>query len=75
MKCMKNTKTNEVKRVSDARAKELAPKGWVFVPKSEWKTSEGTSWRKNAEKANPMKDSKKRSREMRDYRPDVSTKR
>ena len=70
MKCMKNTNTNEVKRVSDARAAEIASKGWGFVPKSEWKNSEGTSWRKNSEKVNPMKDSKKRTREMRDYRPE-----
>ena len=59
MKCMKNTNTNEVKRVNDERAAELASKGWAFVPKSDWKTSEGTSWRKNAETSKPMKESKK----------------
>jgi len=72
MKCMKNPTTNEVKRLNETRAKELAAKGWRYVPKSEWKASEGTSWRKNAEKAKPMSDSEKRRREIRDYRPEVA---
>jgi hypothetical protein len=38
MKCVKNTNTNEVKRVSNETANRLVAAGsYAFCPKSEWK--------------------------------------
>jgi hypothetical protein len=38
MKCIKNTKTNEIVRVTDDKAAELVTSSThVYVPKSEWK--------------------------------------
>jgi hypothetical protein len=38
MKCVKNTSTNEVKRVSNEAAERLVANGnYAFCPKSEWK--------------------------------------
>ena len=70
MKCIKNIITGEVKRVSDDRAMESLTKSWFFVPKSEWKQSANTTWRKNADVDQPMSQSKKRRQEMKEYRPD-----
>ena len=52
MKCVKNA-SNEVRRVSEDRAKELVTKGWAYVPKSEWKAAPDTSWVKNVTPPNP----------------------
>jgi hypothetical protein len=37
MKCIKSKTTGEIKRVTDETACKLETKGWVYVPKSEWK--------------------------------------
>jgi hypothetical protein len=36
MKCLKNTKTGNIIRVSDEQA-DRATSEWKFIPKSEWK--------------------------------------
>jgi hypothetical protein len=38
MKCIKNQKTGEIRRVDDLVAWELESKGWGYIPKSEWKS-------------------------------------
>lgn len=38
MKCIK--KDGKIKRVRDKEARELVEdKGWIFIPKSEWKSN------------------------------------
>jgi hypothetical protein len=37
MKCIKSKTTGEIKRVTDEMAHKLETKGWVYIPKSEWK--------------------------------------
>jgi hypothetical protein len=37
MKCIKNNKTGEIKRVDDSTANNMVGKTWSFIPKSEWK--------------------------------------
>ena len=75
MKCIKNNLSGEVKRLSDDRAKVLVEKGMaVYVPKSAWKAAPDTSWKKGTDPENPMKDSKKRRKEQREYRPEVNGK-
>ena len=37
MKCLKNTKTGNIIRVSDVQAHQMAGNQWKYVPKSEWK--------------------------------------
>ena len=37
MKCIKNSKTGEIKRVDDSTANNMVGKTWSFIPKSEWK--------------------------------------
>jgi len=37
MKCIKNNKTNEVRRVEDIVAQRKVGSTWSYVPKSEWK--------------------------------------
>lgn len=39
MKCIKNQKTGEVRRVANEAAYEMETKGWAYVPKSEWKAA------------------------------------
>ncbi len=39
MKCIKNKKTGEIRRVADLVAWELENKGWGYIPKSEWKSA------------------------------------
>jgi hypothetical protein len=39
MKCIKNEKTGEIRRVADLVAWELESKGWGYIPKSEWKST------------------------------------
>lgn len=59
MKCLQNTTTQEIRRVSEDRALELTQKGWAFAPKNAWKSAPGTSWVKNSTLDNPMSDRKK----------------
>jgi hypothetical protein len=37
MKCLKNTKTGNIVRVSDVQAYQMAGNQWKYVAKSEWK--------------------------------------
>ena len=37
MKCLKNTKTGNIIRVSDVQAHQMAGNQWKYVSKSEWK--------------------------------------
>ena len=37
MKCIKDIKTGKIKRVKDHKAYGVAPKGWEYCSKSEWK--------------------------------------
>jgi len=37
MKCIKNIKTGEIRRVADLVAWESQNKGWMYIPRSEWK--------------------------------------
>lgn len=39
MKCIKNTKTGEIKRVDDSTAHNMVGTTWSFVAKSEWKSA------------------------------------
>ena len=44
MKCLKNSNTAEIKRVSDERATEMVATGnWAFIPKKEWKAIRPTA--------------------------------
>lgn len=48
MKTVKNTKTGEIKRLEDKQAQQLTRPsasylGWVYCPKSEWKTNKNTT--------------------------------
>lgn len=42
MKCIKHIKTGEIRRVKDEVAHDLGKKGWVYIPKSEWKAARGS---------------------------------
>jgi hypothetical protein len=42
MKCLKNTKTGSIIRVSDTQAHQMAGNQWKYVPKSEWRGIERT---------------------------------
>ena len=37
MKCLKNTKTGNIIRVSDVQANQMAGNTWKYVSKTEWK--------------------------------------
>jgi len=37
MKCIKNVKTGDIKRVDDLQASNLVGVTWQYIPKSEWK--------------------------------------
>jgi hypothetical protein len=37
MKCLKNTKTGNIIRVSDVQANQMAGNQWKYVSKTEWK--------------------------------------
>jgi len=39
MKCLKNTKTGNIIRVSDTQANQMTGNQWKYVPKTEWKGS------------------------------------
>ena len=40
MKCIKNTKTGNIIRVSNQQADQTVGREWKFVSKSEWKNKE-----------------------------------
>ena len=58
MKCVKNGKSGEVRRVTNGRAEALILAGWQFVPKSEWKLT-STDWTPNNVNPNPPMSEKK----------------
>jgi hypothetical protein len=67
MKTIKNTKTGEIKRVDDKKATLLtAPSatylGWVYCPKSEWKSNKTTTTVEMPE-TKPKKDSNENGKE------------
>ena len=37
MKCLKNIKTNNIVRVDDVQARQMAGSTWIYISKSEWK--------------------------------------
>jgi len=37
MKCIKNSKTGDIQRVSDKEAYNMVGNTWKYIPKSEWK--------------------------------------
>lgn len=39
MKCIKNNKTGDIKRVSDSEAYNMVGSTWSFIAKSEWKAA------------------------------------
>jgi hypothetical protein len=39
MKCLKNVKTNEIVRVTDKEAYNMAGITWKYIAKSEWKAT------------------------------------
>lgn len=43
MKTIKNTKTGEIKRVTDVEAETKVVYGWEYTPKSEWKALNPTT--------------------------------
>lgn len=48
MKCVKNIKTGEVRRVTDAEADQLTwshPETWDYASKSEWKQAKSQGGR------------------------------
>jgi hypothetical protein len=65
MKCVRNTNTNEVRRVSEDRAIELTKQGWNFCPKSLWKELPNTTWVQAVNPPNPMSQAKVRRKELR----------
>ena len=38
MKCLKNSKTGDIIRVTDVQANQMAGNTWKYVSKSEWKS-------------------------------------
>jgi hypothetical protein len=50
MKCIKNSKTEEIKRVDDSTAHNMVGNLWNFVPKSEWKLATRTPKSESTEK-------------------------
>jgi len=38
MKCLKNVKTDDIIRVDDIQANQMAGNTWKYAPKSEWKS-------------------------------------
>ena len=65
MKCVRNTTTFEVRRVSEDRANELVKQGWLFCPKSLWKELPNTTWVQAVNPPNPMSQAKVRRKELR----------
>lgn len=65
MKCLQNPVNGEVRRVSETKVSGLLKLGWVYVPKSTWKTSTDTTWTKASTPPNPTSPNKLRRKEMR----------
>ena len=42
MKTIKNTRTEEIRRVKDVEAEEMVKYGWGYTSKSEWKDKRGS---------------------------------
>lgn len=68
MKTIKNTKTGEIKRLDDKKAQLLttpsaAYLGWVYCPKSEWKSNKSTTTVEVSSENKPEKQSKKDGKE------------
>ena len=51
MKCLKNTKTGNIVRVTDVQAYQMAGSQWKYVSKTEWKMQERPTL-KQEEKSN-----------------------
>jgi hypothetical protein len=52
MKCLKNTKTGNIIRVTDTQAYQMAGKQWSYVSKSEWKSQERPAPKQEEVKSN-----------------------
>lgn len=39
MKCLKNSKTKDIIRISNSKAENMAGSEWKYISKSEWKTA------------------------------------
>jgi hypothetical protein len=55
MKCIKNTKTGEIKRVDDSTAHNMVGTTWSFVAKSEWKSATRTPKNESTDKKSEKK--------------------
>jgi|LakMenEpi03Aug12_release.lakeMendotaPanAssembly.Ray.scaffolds.fasta_scaffold405893_2 hypothetical protein len=51
MKCLKNVKTNEIVRVTDKEAYNMAGITWKYIAKSEWKATRPVASEKQTEEA------------------------
>ena len=67
MKCLEDPKNGECRRVSETKVFDLLNKGWNYIPKSKWKTSTDTTWKKSSTPANPTSPNKLRSKELRKF--------
>ena len=51
MKCLKNVKTNEIVRVDDKTAYQMAGNTWKYIAKAEWKATRPAPTEKQVEEA------------------------
>ena len=51
MKCLKNVKTNEIVRVTDKEAYNMAGITWKYIAKSEWKATRPVATQKQEAEA------------------------
>ena len=51
MKCLKNVKTNEIVRVTDKEAYNMAGITWKYIAKAEWKATKPVASVKQIEEA------------------------
>ena len=51
MKCLKNVKTNEIVRVTDKEAYNMAGMTWKYIAKAEWKATKPVATEKQTEEA------------------------
>ena len=51
MKCLKNVKTNEIVRVTDKEAYNMAGITWKYIAKSEWKATRPVATQKQVVEA------------------------
>jgi hypothetical protein len=59
MKCLKNTKTGNIIRVSDIQANQMAGNTWKYTTKTEWKGVVSESPKENVEVGNNQDEIKK----------------